>query len=75
MKSGVEADATIRAKVAECFSDREVPAKVTVAFPTVAFAAAVRVMFCAVPGVRLSVDGLAVTPAGRPLTFTFTVPL
>ena len=77
VKSGVDeaAAATVRAKVAECFSDRAVPAKVTVAFPTAAFAEALRVTLCAVPGVRLSVDGLAVTPAGNPLNLTFTVPL
>ena len=76
VKSGVgEGAATVRAKVAEWFNDRDVPVKVTVAFPTAAFAEAVRVTLCAVPGVRLSVDGLAVTPVGRPLNFTFTVPL
>ena len=38
-------------------------------------AAAARVMFCGAPGVRLSVDGFAVTPAGRPLIATATVPV
>ena len=75
VKSGVEAAATVSAKVAEWFNDREDPAKVTVAFPIAAFAEAVRVTLCAVPGVRLSVDGLGVTPAGRPLNLTLTLPL
>lgn len=76
VKSGVaEAAATVSAKVAACFNDREVPVKITAAFPITAFAAAVRVRLCAVPGDRLRVDGLAVMPAGRPLSLTLTVPL
>jgi len=43
--------------------------------PAAAFAAAVSVILCAVPGVRVSVDGLAVTPVGSPLRDTFTTPV
>jgi hypothetical protein len=49
--------------------------KVTVAVPAAAVASAVRVVLCAVPGVRLNEAGLAVTPAGRPVIATATVPL
>lgn len=66
---------TDRANVAVCVNDLVAPVKVTVVFPIAALAAAVRVMFCGVPGVRLSVDGFAVTPTGRPLSITFTLPL
>jgi len=38
----------------------------------VADEAAMRVMLCGVPGTRLSVEGVAVTPAGRPLTVIAT---
>ncbi len=31
-------------------------------------------MFCAVPGARVRVEGVAVTPAGRPVMATLTVP-
>ena len=47
----------------------------TVAFPIVAFDAAVSVMLCGVPGVSVRVVGLAVMPVGNPLTETFTVPV
>ena len=40
-----------------------------------AFAAAENVMGCDVPGVRLSVDGVAVTPAGRAESEMLTVPV
>ena len=43
--------------------------------PGAAFAAAVSVILCAVPGVRVGVDGLAVTPVGSPLRDTFTLPV
>ncbi len=36
---------------------------------------AVSVMLCAFPGVSVSVDGLAVTPEGSPLSATVTDPL
>jgi hypothetical protein len=53
----------------------EVPVKVTVALPAAAVEAAVRVTFCAVPGVSDNVLGLAVTPEGSPEMVTETVPL
>ena len=46
----------------------------TVTFEDVAPAAAVRVVLFAVPGTRASEDGLALTPDGRPLIVTVTVP-
>jgi len=66
---------TESAKAAVCVTDAAAPVTVTVASPVAAPVAAVRVTLCALPGVRLSVDGLAVTPLGRPLSLTFTVPL
>lgn len=66
---------TVNAKLAVCESEADAPVKVMVALPLAAFAAAVNVVLCGVPGVRLSVDGLAVTPAGNPLGLTVIVPL
>jgi hypothetical protein len=66
---------TVRASVAVCCSAPEVPVNVTVVVPIAAPADADRVMDCGVPGVRASVDGLAVTPAGRLLRETLTVPV
>ena len=43
--------------------------------PGAAVAVALMVMFCAVPGMRLSVVGFAVTPDGRPVIATATVPV
>ena len=43
--------------------------------PAAAAAPAVSVTFPGVPGVRESIVGLAVTPAGRPLIATVTVPV
>jgi hypothetical protein len=48
---------------------------VIVAAPALAVEDAVKVTFCATPGFKLSVDGLAVTPLGRPLSETLTVPV
>ena len=48
---------------------------VTVAVDAAAPEDAVSVVFCAVPGVRVSVAGLAVTPAGRPVIATKTMPV
>ncbi len=45
-----------------------------VAVPVAAVAEAVNVRLCAVPGVRVREEGLAVTPAGRPVIATETVP-
>jgi hypothetical protein len=43
--------------------------------PALAEAPAVIVTLCAVPGVRFKEAGFAVTPAGRPVIATFTVPV
>jgi len=43
--------------------------------PAAALVPAVKVTLCAVPGVRFRVAGLAVTPPGRPLIATATVPV
>lgn len=51
-----------------------VPVTVTVAFAAAAVPAAVSVIFCAVPGVSVRLEGLAVTPEGSPLSDTFTEP-
>jgi hypothetical protein len=49
--------------------------KVAVNVPAVALVAAVKVTLCAVPAVRANVAGFAVTPAGRPVIATATVPV
>ena len=49
--------------------------KVMVALPDAAEDPAVRVTVCAVPGVKVSAAGLAVTPDGSPATATLTVPV
>jgi hypothetical protein len=73
VKSGVAAAAAmVRATFAEWLSVPEVLVKVSVAFPAAVEEAAVRVTCCAVPGVRVSIAGLAVTPAGSPLSVTAT---
>ena len=72
---GGGAAATLRASVAVCVKEPDTPLRVTVAFPIVAFDAAVSVMLCGVPGVRVRVVGLAVTPVGSPLIVTLIVPL
>ncbi len=75
-KSGGGGDAeTVTATVAEWVSVPEVPVKVTVALPGAAPEAAVSVTLCAVPGVKESVAGLAVTPEGSPVMVTATGPL
>jgi hypothetical protein len=48
---------------------------VTVDEEDIALLAALSVMFCALPGVSVSVIGLAVTPAGSPLMVTVTIPV
>jgi len=48
---------------------------VMVGVADVILAAAESVIVCGVPGARLSVAGVAVTPAGSPETDTETVPL
>jgi hypothetical protein len=52
----------------------EVPVKVIVAFPATAVAVAVSVIFWAAPGVRFKVEGVTLTPVGRPEAATDTVP-
>lgn len=73
-KSGGGA-AIVAATVAVRAREPEVPVMVRVALPMVAVAAAVSVTVCAAPGVRLKVVGCAVTPEGRPVIATATVPL
>ena len=53
----------------------EVPVKVTVDGPGAAFEAAVKVRFCAVPGVSVGAEGFEVTPVGNPDNNRFTFPL
>jgi hypothetical protein len=74
VKSGAGA-ARVAATVAEWLSAPEVPVKVTMTLPAAAFAAAAIVTVCAVPGIKLSVAGCAVTPAGSPAIETFTIPI
>jgi len=64
----------VRASVAVCCSGPEAPVNVTVVVPIAAPADADSVMDCGVPGVRFRVAGLAVTPAGRLVEATLTVP-
>ena len=64
----------VAATVAVCVSVPEVPLKVSVALPAAAEDAALMVTLCPAPGVSLSDDGWAVTPAGSPVTATVTVP-
>jgi hypothetical protein len=72
-KSGGSA-VMVAATVAEWLSAPDVPIRVNVALPAAALAAAVTVTLCAAPGVRVSVAGCAVTPAGSPVIATVTVP-
>ena len=51
-----------------------VPVNVTDEVTAVALRAAVSVVLCATPGVRLNVAGFADTPAGSPPIVTATVP-
>jgi hypothetical protein len=66
---------TVSMTVAEWLRIPDVPVKVSVALPAAAVKAAVRVTFCAVPGVNVSDAGFAVTPAGNPVIETATVPV
>src|SRR6266566_4806220 len=65
----------VAATVAEWLRAPEVPVKVTMALPAAALAPAVTVTVCAVPGVKLSDAGCAVTPTGSPAIATFTIPV
>ncbi len=51
------------------------PVNVTVGVDTAAVVPAISVVVCAVPGLKVSVVGLAVTPPGSPPIATETVPL
>jgi hypothetical protein len=73
--AGVVAAVTLTASVTVFVSEPEVPVNVMVALLLGAFGSAVRVTFCDVPGVRFSVEGVTVTPAGSPATATLTIPL
>src|SRR5216683_828400 len=66
---------TARARVAECASEPDSPLTVMLDAPTAASAAAANVMNCGVPATRLSVDGEAVTPGGRPESEMFAMPV
>jgi len=58
-----------------CESDPDTPLTATLALPTAAFAAVETLIVCGVPGVRLAVEGFAVTPEGIPLKVTLIVPV
>ena len=66
---------TVRASVVVCVREPEVPAKATELLEATVPEAAVNVMVCAVPGVRLSDVGFAVTPEGRPVREMATFPV
>lgn len=70
--SGEEAAVTVRLTEAVWVREPAEPAKEIVAVDEPALEAAVRVRVCAVPGVSVRVEGLAVTPAGRPVSATET---
>lgn len=53
----------------------EVPWSVSVADPDATFAAAVSVIVCGVPGVKVRLDSDAETPAGKPARLAATGPL
>jgi len=75
-KSGAGGAAEIvAARLAEWVREPEVAMKVSVTLPAAAVETAVSVTLCALPGVSVSVAGLAVTPAGSPEIETATVPL
>lgn len=66
---------TVKASVDEWVRLPDVPVKVTVAVAAAAVGAAVITTLCAAPGVRLRVAGFAVTPEGRSVIATATVPV
>jgi hypothetical protein len=71
----IAAAVTTKFPETECVWLPEVPVSVTDTFAAGAVTAAVSVVLCAVPGVSMSVAGLAVTPVGSPEIVTVTVPL
>ena len=66
---------TVNASDAEWMRLTEVPVNMIVELAEAAVGAAANVMACAAPGERVSVAGVAVTPFGRPVTVTATVPV
>jgi hypothetical protein len=74
-KSGGAGAEIVTGTVTEWLSVPEVPVRVSVALPAAAVVAAVIVTFCAIPGVRVSVAGCAITPASSPVIATVTIPV
>jgi hypothetical protein len=70
VKSGGGTAVTLTATVALCTRTPDVPVIVTVLELVAAVAAAVSVITCIAPGVIITDDGLAVTPAGNPVIVT-----
>src|SRR6202012_3691432 len=68
-------EATVSARVAVVLSAPELPVNTRFALPAAALLPAASVTLCGVPGVNVNVAGDAVTPAGRPLRATLTVPV
>jgi hypothetical protein len=66
---------TPTATAAEWLRPPDVPANVTMALAAAELAEALTVIVCAVPGVKLSEAGCAVTPLGSPAIATFTMPV
>jgi hypothetical protein len=66
---------TVSPRLAVWVREPDVPVNTTFALPACALLPAVSVMLCAVPGVSVNDVGFAVTPAGKPLSATPTVPL
>jgi hypothetical protein len=64
---------TVMGREAECVNVPEVPVNVAVEDPAAVPEGAVSVSVEAVPGVSVSEDGCAVTPAGSPLIATWTL--
>ena len=58
-----------------CDNVPEVPWSVKVAAPVATFAAAFKVIVCGVPGVKVRLEGDAVTPAGKPARLAAACPL
>jgi hypothetical protein len=71
----VPAAATVRAKVAVCVSEPEVPVKTTLAIAAAAVLPALRVTVWGAPGASVTRVGVLVTSAGRPLRATVVVPV
>ena len=65
----------MRVRVAVCVSDPEVPVNTTLALPAWALLPAVSITLWGVPGVSETEAGLAITPAGNPLSATLVVPV